>query len=62
MLSLKEAQIDVPNKLTDEQIIEQVLGTRRGHKRGRGQVVRRANSSSIVLAEWSRRVEESSYT
>lgn len=53
MLALKEAQIDVPNQLTEEQIIEQVLGTRRGHNRGRGQVVRRANSSSIVLAERS---------
>ena len=53
MLALKEAQIDVPNQLTEEQIMEQVLVTRRGHKRGRGQVVRRTNSSSFVLSERS---------
>ena len=62
MLVLKEAQVDVPNQMSEEQIMEQVLGKRRGHNRGRGQVVRRADSSPIVLAERSRPVEERSYT
>ena len=48
MLALKEAQIDVPTQMTEEQIMEQVLGTRRGNKRGRGQVVRGTSSSSYV--------------
>ena len=33
--------------------MEQVLGTRRGHKRGRGQVVHGTNYSSYVLSERS---------
>ena len=61
MLVLKEAQVDVPNQMSEEQIMEQVLGNV-VHNRGRGQVVRRVDSSPIVLAERSRPVEERSYT
>ncbi|KAJ9541221.1 hypothetical protein OSB04_027727 [Centaurea solstitialis] len=62
MLALKEAHVNVPNPLTDEQIMEQVLGKRHGNKQGRGQAIRRANSTSTMLAKRARPVEGRSYT
>ena len=46
MQQIRDSQSSSGNPLRDDEILSQVLGTRRGHNKGRGRIVSETSSSS----------------
>lgn len=60
MTTLRDAQVGVPNPMTEEDIVQTVLGTRRGWQRGVGQKL--PQSSRFTASSSSSQTSRRTYT